>query len=119
VYLCATLWLKISEDLMTELFKEMRLLSGKLNDLIDKTKGKEKKQNLLELFFRVNKLCKKIAKKKFDENDDFYRDTVANIMDTERLIIDFKARQINLINVFVHLIDIIANVEKIILGWKT
>ena len=48
---------------MTELFKEMRLLSGKLNDLIDKTKGKEKKQNLLELFFRVNKLCKKIAKR--------------------------------------------------------
>jgi hypothetical protein len=40
-------------------------------------------------------------------------------MDTERLIKDFKAKQLKLINVFVHIIDIIANVEKIILGWKT
>jgi hypothetical protein len=103
---------------MSELFKEMCFLSGKLNDLIDKTKEKEKRQNLLELFFKVNQLCEKIAEKEFDENDDFYRDTVENIMDTERLIKDFKAKQLKLINIFVHIIDIIANVEKIILGWK-
>jgi hypothetical protein len=77
---------------MSELFKEMCFLSGKLNDLI--------------------------AEKEFDENDDFYIDTIEKIMDTERLIKDFKAKQLNLINIFVHIIDIIANVEKIILGWK-
>jgi hypothetical protein len=103
---------------MSELFKEMCFLSCKFNDLIDKTKDKEKRQNLLELFFKVNQLCEKIAEKEFDENDDFYIDTIEKIMDTERLIKDFKAKQLNLINIFVHLIDIIANVEKIILGWK-
>jgi len=104
---------------MTDLFKEMCRLSGKLSDFIDKTKDKEKTQYLLEIFFKVNALCKKIAKKKFDENDDFYRDTIDKIMDTERLIKEFKENQIKRINVFVHIIDIIANVEKIILGWKT
>jgi hypothetical protein len=104
---------------MTDLFKEMCSLSGKLNDFIDETKGKEERQNLLEIFFKVNGLCEKIAKKKFDENDDFYRDTIDKIMDTERLIKEFKENQIKRINVFVHIIDIIANVEKIILGWKT
>jgi len=104
---------------MSELFKEMCLLSGKLNDLIDKTKAKGKKQTLLALYFKVNDLCEKMAKKEFDENDDFYCDTVENIMDTERLIKEFKAKQIKLLNIFVHLIDIIANVEKISLGWKT
>jgi hypothetical protein len=104
---------------MTELFKEMCRLSGKLSDFIDKTKDKEKIQNLLEIFFKVNALCEKIAKLKFDENDDFYRDTIEKIIDTERMIKEFKANQIKRINVFVHIIDIIANVEKIILGWKT
>jgi hypothetical protein len=105
--------------LMTDLLKEMCRFSGKLSDFIYKTKDKEKSQNLLEIFFKVNSLCEKIAKQKFDENDDFYRDTIEKIMDTERLIKEFKANQIKRINVFVHIIDIIANVEKIILGWKT
>jgi hypothetical protein len=104
---------------MTDLFKEMCSLSGKLNDLIDKTKDKDERQNLLALFFKVNEQFEKIAHQEFDENDDFYRDTVENIMDTERMIKDFKENQIKLINIFVHLIDIIANVEKIILGWKS
>ena len=69
--------------------------------------------------FKVNDQCEKIANQEFDENDDFYRDTIENIIDTEQLIKEFKANQIKLINVFVHLIDIIANVEKIILGWKS
>ena len=102
----------------SDLFKEMCALSGKLNDLIDKTKEKDERQNLLEIFFKVNQLCEKIAGQEFDENDDFYRDTIENIIDTERMIKEFNANQIKLVNVFVHLIDIIANVEKIILGWK-
>ena len=104
---------------MTELFREMCRLSGKLSNFIDKTKDKEKTQNLLEIFFKVNALCEKIAEHEFDENDDFYIDTIEKIMDTERLIKEFNKNQIKRINVFVHIIDIIANVEKIILGWKT
>ena len=104
---------------MTELFKEMCRLSGKLSDLIDKTKDTEKSQNLLEIFFKVNALCERIAEQEFDENDDFYRDTIERILYTEHMIKEFKAKQIKLINVFVHIIDIIANVEKIILGWRT
>jgi hypothetical protein len=104
--------------LMSDLFKEMCRLSGKLSDFIDKTKDKEKSQNLLEIFFKVNALCEKIAKQEFDENDHFYRDTIEKIIDTEQVIKEFKANQIKLINVFVYLIDIIANVEKILLGWK-
>jgi hypothetical protein len=103
---------------MSDLFKEMCTLSGKLNDFIDETKDKEERQKLLALFFKVNEQCEKIAHQEFDENDDFYLDTIDNIIDTERLIKEFKANQIKLINVFVYLIDIIANVEKIILGWK-
>jgi hypothetical protein len=118
VKVCESLWLKIREEIMSDLFKEMCTLSGKLNDLIDDTKDKDERQNLLALFFKVNELCEKIAHQEFDENDDFYRDTIENIMDTERLIKEFKQNQVKLINVFVHLIDIIANVEKIILGWK-
>ena len=103
----------------SDLFKEMCTLSGKLSDLIDKTKDTEKSQNLLEIFFKVNALCERIAEEEFDENDDFYRDTIEIILYTEHMIKEFKAKQIKLINVFVHIIDIIANVEKIILGWKS
>ncbi len=104
---------------MSDLFKEMCALSGKLSDLIDSTKGKDDRQNLLVLYFKVNEKCEKIAHQEFDENDDFYRDTVENIMDTERLIKDFNENKLNLINVLLHLIDIIGNVEKIILKSKS
>jgi hypothetical protein len=102
---------------MSDLLKEMCTLSGKLSDLINETKDKEEKEKVLALFFKVNDICEKIAQQEFDENDDFYRDTIENIIDTERLIKEFKANQIKLINVFEHLIDIIANVERIILNW--
>jgi hypothetical protein len=103
----------MSSDLFIEMFK----LSGKLNDLIDETKDKKEEEKLLALFFKVNDKCEKLAQKEFDENDDFYRDTIENIIDTERLIKDFKANQIKLINVFEHLTNIIANVERILLDW--
>ena len=102
---------------MTDLLKEMCTMSGKLSILINETKDKEEKEKLLALFFKVNDQCEKIAHQEFDENDDLYRDTIENIIDTERLIKEFKANQIKLINVFAHLIEIIANVERIILGW--
>ena len=102
---------------MSDLFKEMCTLSGKFSNLIDKTKNEEEKQKLLAIFFKVNDQCEKIAQQEFDENDDFYRDTIENIIDTERKFKEFKANQIKLINVFVHLIDIIANVERIMLDW--
>ena len=104
---------------MSDLFKEMCSLSGKINDFIDATKDKDDRQKLLALFFKVNELCEKIAHKEFDENDDFYRDTLEKIIYTDQLIKEFKANQFKLTNVLIHLIDIIANVEKIILGWKT
>jgi hypothetical protein len=102
---------------MSDLFKEMCRLSGKLSALINETKDKKEKEKLLALFFKVNDICEKIAKQEFDENDDLYRDTIEDIIDTERMIKEFKADQIKLKNVFGHLIDIIANVERIILHW--
>jgi hypothetical protein len=101
---------------MSDLLKEMCRLSGKLSYFIDETKDKKEQKKLLALFFKVIELCEKIAHHEFDEIDDFYRDTIENIMDTERLIKEFKANQIKLINVFDHLINIIANVEKLILN---
>ncbi len=104
---------------MSVLLKEMSAMSGKLQSLILKTKDKEEQKKLLEKYFQLNDQVEKLAKQTFDENDGFYRDTIDKIMETERVIKEFKAKQIELIEVFVHIIDIIANVEKIILGWKT
>ena len=101
----------------SDLFKELCSLSGNLSNVINKTGNEEEKQKLLALYLKVNDQCEKIAKQEFDENDDFYRDTIENIIDTERKFKEFKANQIKLINVFVHLIDIIANVERIMLDW--
>jgi hypothetical protein len=106
------------EELMSELFKEMCSLSGKLNDLIDIIKDKDERLELLRIFFKVTDNCEKIAHEEFDENDDFYRDTVDNILETELLIKDFKENKLKLNDVLVYLIDIIADVDKIILGWK-
>ncbi|MHA2474095.1 MAG: hypothetical protein ACXAES_12780, partial [Promethearchaeota archaeon] len=55
----------------------------------------------------------KIAHEEFDENDFFYRDTVEKILDTERVIKEFKENQIKLVDVFDHINAIIENVEKI------
>ena len=103
---------------MSDLFKETCTLSGKLNDLIDATKDKEERKKLWAKYQEINKHIENLAGQVFDENDDFYRDTIENIIATESVIKEFKENQIELVNVFVHLIDIIANVEKILLGWK-
>ena len=98
---------------MSELFKEMCSLSGKLSGFVDYIKEKKAKENLLSLFFIVNELCEKIAKKEFDENDDFYLDTIEKIMDTVRVINEFKENKILLTEVFDHLTSINDNVKKI------
>ena len=104
---------------MLEILREMCTLAGKLKDFINETENEEEKKILWERYEEINKQIEKFAGTQFDENDDFFRDTIDKILDTERVFKDFKANQIKLINVFVYLIDIIANVEKIILGWKT
>lgn len=103
---------------MSDLFKEMCTLAGKLSKFIDETKDVEERKKLWAKYQEINKHIEKIANQAFDENDYFYRDTIKNIMATESVIEEFKGNQIKLVNVLVHLIDIIANVEKILLGWK-
>jgi hypothetical protein len=103
---------------MSDLFKEMCTMAGKLSNFIGETKDVEDRKKLWEKYQEINKQIGKIAGVKFEENDFFYSNTIENITDTERVIKEFKAKQIKLVNVFVHLIDIIANVEKIIIGWK-
>ena len=98
---------------MSDLFKEMCSLSGKLSDFVDNIKDKEDRKNLLELYLKVTGLCEKIAKKEFDENDDFYRDTIEKIMDTGRVINEFKENHIILTVVFDHINLIIDNVINI------
>jgi hypothetical protein len=58
-------------------------------------------------------MFEKIAYKEFDENDDFYRDTIEKIMDTGLVIKAFKENQIELSEVFDHLTAIINNVINI------
>jgi len=99
---------------MSDLFKEMCALSGKLSDFSDEIKDKKEKHKLLELYLIVTGLCEKIPNQEFDENDDFYRDMIEKIIDTGRVIKEFKENHIKLPYVFVHINDIIANVEKII-----
>ncbi len=107
------------EYIMSALLKEMSTMSGKFHSLIIKTKDKEEQKKLLEKYFQLNDQIEKLAKQTFDENDGFYQETIDKIRGTEQVIKEFKAKQIQSIEVFVHIIDIIANVEKIILGWKT
>jgi hypothetical protein len=106
-------WLKIREELMSDLFKEMCSLSGKLSDFSDEIKDKEEKHKLLELYLIVTGLCEKIADQEFDENDDFYRDTIEKILDTGRVTKEFIENQIKLVEVFDHLNTIIDNVINI------
>jgi CRISPR/Cas system-associated endonuclease Cas3-HD len=93
-------------------------MAGKLSNFIGETKDVEERKKLWKKYHELNKQIEKIAHEEFEENDFFYRNTIENITDTERVIKKFKENQINLVNLMVHLIDIIANVEKILLGWK-
>ena len=88
-------------------------LSGQLSDFSDEIKDTEEKKKLLKLFLTVTGLCEKIAGQKYDENDEFYRDTLEKILDTGRLIKEFKENRIILVDVFAHLNAIIDSVEKI------
>ena len=99
---------------MSDLFKEMCALSGKLSDFSDEIKDKKEKHKLLELYLIVTGLCEKIAVQEFDENDDFYRDTIEKILDTGQVIKEFKANQIKPVDVFKHLKAIIDSIEKIL-----
>ena len=99
---------------MSDLFKEMCRLSGKLSDFSDEIKNKEEKHKLLALHLIVTGLCEQVSDQEFDENDDFYRDTIEKILAAGGVIKEFKENNIELIDVFVHISDIIANVEKII-----
>jgi len=104
---------------MLDLLREMSTMAGQLKDFITNTKDKEDQKKLLEKYSQVTKQMKKLAKDVFDENDGFYKTAIEKVRDTERVFKEFNANQVKLIDVLVHLIDIIANVEKIILGWKT
>jgi cell fate (sporulation/competence/biofilm development) regulator YlbF (YheA/YmcA/DUF963 family) len=103
---------------MSELLKEMCTLSGKLKKFIEETKDNKEKQKLLARYLDITEQIDKHGNKEFEENDDFYRDTIKKIKDTERLIKEFKDNQSELVHVFINLSDIIGNVEKILLGWK-
>ena len=98
---------------MSDLFKEMCSLSGKLSDFVDYIKDKEDRKNLLEFYLKVTGLCEQVSNQEFDENDDFYRDTIEKIMDTGRVIKAFKKNQIKLMDVVDHLNTIIDNVINI------
>ena len=95
---------------MSDLFKEMCLLSGKLSDFVDYIKDKEDRKNLLQFYLKVTGLCEQVSNQEFDENDDFYLDTIEKIMDTGRVINEFKENQIKLMDVFDHLTATINNV---------
>ena len=98
---------------MSDLFKEMCSLSGKLSSFVDDIKDKEDKKNMLALYLKVTGLCEKISKKEFEENDDFYQDTIDKIMDTGRVIKEFRESQIKMTEVVDHLTAIINNVLNI------
>ena len=98
---------------MSDLFKEMCSLSGKLSNFVDYIKDKEDRKNLLEFYLKVTGLCEQVSNQEFDENDDFYRDTIEKIMDTGRVIKAFKKNQIKLMDVVDHLNTIIDNVINI------
>jgi cell fate (sporulation/competence/biofilm development) regulator YlbF (YheA/YmcA/DUF963 family) len=98
---------------MSDLFKEMCSLSGKLSYFVDYIKDKEDKKNLLEFYLKVTGMCEQVSNQEFDENDDFYLDTIEKIMDTGSLIKEFKEKKIKLMDVLDHLNTIINNVINI------
>ena len=69
---------------MSDLFKEMCSLAGKLSDFVDGIKNDEARKNLLALHLKVTVLCERVSNQEFDENDDFYRDTI------EKMAVNFN-----------------------------
>ena len=98
---------------MSNLLKEMCSLAGKLSNFVDYLQDKDENEKLLELNLKVNELIEKMPYQEFDENDDFYLDTIEKIIDTGGVIKAFKENHIKLVDVFDHLNTIIKNVIKI------
>ena len=60
----------------------------------------------------------KLGRITFDENDKVYQETIDKIKNTEKLFKEFIDNQAKLAGIFRTLTSIIANVEKMLLGWK-
>jgi hypothetical protein len=104
---------------MLELLKEMGTMCGKLQEFINKTKNKDDQKKLMEKYVQLSTQVEKMANKILDENDGFYLETMVKVVKTEQVVKEFNAQKIEFIDVLIYLIDIIANVDKLLLGWKT
>ena len=98
---------------MSELFKEMCSLAGKLSSFVDYIKDKDDKKNILSFHLKITGLCEQVPNQEFDENDDFYLDTIEKIRDTVHVIKAFKENKSKLTEVVDHLNTIIENVLNI------
>jgi len=101
---------------MLELLKQMGLMAHKFEDFILKTKDKEDQDILKKRYVQLIVLMEKLARQRFDENDGFYQETIEKVRATGRLIKKFYEKQLKLINVFAHIVDISDNVMMIIQG---
>ena len=103
---------------MLELLKEMCNLAGNLSNVIEKTgKSKDQKKLWARYVDLVNQIDK-LGRITFDENDKVYQETIDKIKNTEKLFKEFIDNQAKLAGIFRPLTSIIANVEKMLLGWK-
>ena len=103
---------------MSELLKEMCTMSGRLSTLINQTKTVEERKKIWSRYLEINGQIERLVCKEFDEDEEFYRETVDKIKDTETVINKSKENSFGADDVLSHVSNIIAHVEKIIIEWE-
>ncbi len=97
--------------------KELCRMSGQLSEIIIKTTDKDELNQLIEKYIKISELIGKTGKIQFNENDKYYRNTIKKFKDTEKEFKQFAANQIEIMDLFKSITDIIANVEKLFNIW--
>ncbi|UCH97793.1 MAG: hypothetical protein JSV88_13330 [Candidatus Aminicenantes bacterium] len=100
------------------LLKQLCQMSGQLGEIIIKTTDKEEHNKLLEKLIKISELIEKTAGIQFNENDKYYRDTIKKFKDTENVFKAFAANQIEIMEMLKSITDVIANVERMIMGFS-
>lgn len=93
-------------------------MAGNLTQLIDKTDDLNVRKRLWERYVDLKDQIDKMANLQFEENDDFYKETIEKIIETEALFKDYEENQEKLLQVLKQISDIIASVGLIFYGWQ-
>ena len=103
---------------MSELLKEMCTMSGRLSPMINKVKPVANRVEVWTRYLEINSLIERLVGKEFDQKEQFYCETLDKIKESEIVINRYRGNPDDLIQVKIHISNIIADVEKIITLWE-